>query len=62
MKNQKNKNQKKEQPPIIDGDSRPDMNVEPDPAIGPVPQRKKKKITAERAADVNRLEDFKDAL
>lgn len=61
MKTNRDKKQNDEQKPIIDGDSRPDKNVEPDRAIGTVKRRPEKKITKERAADKNSLEDFKDA-
>ena len=56
------KQKEKRETPIIDGDARPDMQVEP--------QRKKatirgktetKKFESERASDINSLEDYKDA-
>jgi hypothetical protein len=61
MNNNKSKKQKDERTPIIDGDSRPDKNIEPDRVIGTVKRKSEKKITTERAADTDTLEDFKDA-
>lgn len=60
MKKKNHKKRKEEITPIIDGDSRPDKNVEPDPAVPPVSGTREPKMTPERAADTDRLEDFKD--
>jgi hypothetical protein len=50
--------------PIRDGDSRPDQNVEGktnNRQSGSPLASQKKKMTKERGADVNSIEDFKDA-
>jgi hypothetical protein len=63
MKNKKHNNPKEsERTPIIDGDTRPDQNIEPQPLPkGEIEEQKKKKeFTPERGRDVNSLEDFKD--
>ena len=57
----KNKSKLKRETPIQDGDTRPDQNLEGNKP-GPVPSPSdRSKITKERGADVNTLEDFKDA-
>ena len=62
MKDKKNDKEKKErQTPIIDGDTRPDKNIEqpvqkPDNSL-----KDDRQFTTERERDVNSLEDFKDA-
>jgi hypothetical protein len=61
MKEDKNKKKKEPETPVPDGDTRPDQNQEPDLSIGTVAGQHKKKITKERGADTNTLEDFKDA-
>jgi hypothetical protein len=61
MKEDKNKKKEELETPISDGDTRPDQNLEPDPAKGPIAARREKTITKERGADINNLEDFKDA-
>lgn len=60
MKNKK-KNTERETP-IRDGDTRPDANIdgETKPKSSPVASGEKN-VTKERAADVNSLEDYKDA-
>jgi hypothetical protein len=59
----KNENKIKRETPIQDGDTRPDQNIDGKPAkdAGSPVASKKQKITKERGADVNSLEDFKDA-
>lgn len=58
-----NKEREKRETPIIDGDARPDMPVEPEKA----PRKKgekaasENKFETERVSDVNSLEDYKDA-
>jgi hypothetical protein len=59
--NDQNKKNKHKPTPLPDGDTRPDKNQEPDPAIGTAPIKKQQKTTAARNSDVNSLEDFKDA-
>jgi hypothetical protein len=60
MKNKKNTTER--DTPIRDGDTRPDQNVDGLKEEKPTsPVAGKNKITKERAADVNSLEDFKDA-
>ena len=49
--------------PIRDGDARPDQNIEgktSKPAGSPLASGKRK-MSKERGADVNSIEDFKDA-
>lgn len=63
MKDEKQK-RIEEQTPIMDGDTRPDKQEEAvtqERKRGPVPHKKEKKVTKERGADVDSLEDFKDA-
>jgi hypothetical protein len=55
MKNQKSK-RPKEQPPVSDGDSRPDQYPNTQKA-----NVKKNKITSGRIADSNTMEDYKDS-
>jgi hypothetical protein len=60
MKN-KNKNPD-DQTPIRDGDTRPDQNIEGKTKKPSSPlSSEKSPTTKERAADVNSLEDYKDA-
>lgn len=58
-------NDKKEEreTPIIDGDARPDQNVEglKDSKRERTKQAAEKTLTKERGADINTLEDYKDA-
>ena len=58
-----NKEKEKRETPIIDGDARPDMPI--DPENDKKKQGKKpsgeKKFETERVSDINSLEDFKDA-
>lgn len=64
MKDKKKKPIIEEQTPIMDGDSRPDKQEEAvtmERKRGPMPHKKEKKVTKERGADVDSLEDFKDA-
>jgi hypothetical protein len=61
MKENKNKKREEAQTPVPDGDTRPDQNQEPDLSIGTVAAKREKKITKERGADINNLEDFRDA-
>jgi|GEM_PF-3212905 len=51
-----------EQTPIIDGDARPDMNVEGELEEGQdsVLNENQRHITSERMRDENTLEDYKD--
>jgi hypothetical protein len=56
----------KRETPIIDGDARPDMPVDPQAdesrhAPGESADQKEKKFTSERLSDLNSLEDQKDA-
>lgn len=58
-----NKEKEKRETPIIDGDARPDMPVDPEnikKKRGTKPSGEKK-FETERVSDVNSLEDFKDA-
>jgi hypothetical protein len=58
----KNKTKTAKETPITDGDTRPDENIEGNQrkAGAPIPPSKKP-TTPERGADVNSLEDYKDA-
>ena len=58
MKNDKSKQEKKS--PIHDGDTRPDKNIEKT-SPGTRSGKKQKKFTKERSADINSIEDYKDA-
>lgn len=56
------KTKEKRETPIIDGDARPDMPI--DPANDGKKQKKapsENKFESERVSDINSLEDFKDA-
>ena len=60
------KEKEKLETPIIDGDARPDMPVEPNVEKDQTPPsgsagKKEKKFTPERLSDLNSLEDYKDA-
>lgn len=59
------KDQEQRETPIIDGDARPDQFIEPDAQpkadVNARTRADKNITTKERAADVNSLEDFKDA-
>lgn len=65
MKNEKHKKKDvKERAPIMDGDTRPDKQEEAvtqERKSAPVPHKKDRKFTEPRGADVDSLEDFKDA-
>jgi hypothetical protein len=53
---------KKNQTPIIDGDARPDINLDPEEEDKKKRERPtEKKFESERHGDVNSLEDYKDA-
>lgn len=60
MKNEKDQNTDSNTP-IRDGDTRPDQNIEGKTKRGNVAPVASGKTTKERAADVNSLEDYKDA-
>jgi hypothetical protein len=58
------KEREKRETPIIDGDARPDMPIDPEKESREKPTDKKKgdtKFETERVSDVNSLEDYKDA-
>lgn len=58
-----NKEREKRETPIIDGDARPDMPIDPE-NIKKKRNKKpsgEKKFETERVSDINSLEDFKDA-
>jgi hypothetical protein len=59
----KDKNKIKRETPIRDGDTRPDQNMygESRKNAGSPLASGKKKLTKERGADMNTLEDFKDS-
>lgn len=59
----KNKTNEERQTPIIDGDARPDQNIDglTDKKSKSKNQPAKKPFTKERGADINTLEDYKDA-
>jgi hypothetical protein len=59
----KDKNKIKRETPIQDGDTRPDQNLhgESRKKAGSPLGSEKKKLTKERGADMNTLEDYKDA-
>lgn len=65
MKNEKHKKKDvQERIPIMDGDTRPDKQEEAvtqERKPAPVPHKKDRKFTEQRGADVDSLEDFKDA-
>jgi hypothetical protein len=49
-------------PPIIDGDARPDIPLDPEKkANHPEGKKGNDKFTKERMSDINSLEDYKDA-
>lgn len=58
MKSQKEKLEEKKQANVPDGDSRPDHQED---AQATRKEEGKKKLSPERRADVNKLEDFRDA-
>jgi hypothetical protein len=62
MKNKENKKtEAQKQTPIIDGDTRPDKQETVIDKKVSANTKKEKKFTKERGADINTLEDFKDA-
>ena len=59
-----NKEKEKRETPIIDGDARPDMPIDPEKDAKEKSTGKKKgegKFETERVSDVNSLEDYKDS-
>ena len=57
---------KKRETPIIDGDARPDMPLDPDEEIKKDQEKNDKqpsgkKFESERSSDINTLEDHRDA-
>ena len=58
---QKNRREKETMPPIIDGDTRPDMPIDTDEIKAEQANKSKDEVTQNRARDVNSLEDYKDA-
>jgi hypothetical protein len=54
------KSKEKRETPIIDGDARPDMPIDPK-NDGKKERRPEKKFESERLSDLNSLEDYKDA-
>lgn len=64
MKNKEDKEvREKRETPIIDGDARPDEQERAARAEKYLSEKEKtgKKLTEERSADINSLEDYKDA-
>lgn len=58
----KDKDKEQRETPIRDGDTRPDQNIEGKVKKNSSPMATDPgKVSKERAADVNSLEDFKDA-
>lgn len=59
----KKQKEEKAETPIIDGDARPDMPVDPESKKEKNKQgsAEKEKFTTERMSDMNSLEDYKDA-
>jgi hypothetical protein len=55
------KEKEKRQTPIVDGDARPDMPLNPDETKAGTSENGKKKFEKERVSDTNSLEDYKDA-
>lgn len=53
----------KRETPVLDGDTRPDQNADGKPTkdVGSSFSSEKKTVSPERGADVNSLEDYKDA-
>lgn len=58
----KNKKAEEAQTPIIDGDARPDKNIEPDPSKErqKIKNKDNQRFTSERASDTSSLENYKD--
>lgn len=58
----KDKKTEEDQTPIIDGDTRPDKNITPDPSIERQKTKNKdnQRFTSERASDTSSLENYKD--
>ena len=59
-----NKEKEKRETPIIDGDARPDMPLNPEKDKKKDVEKRKTdddKFATERISDVNSLEDYKDA-
>ncbi|MBT1702399.1 hypothetical protein [Chryseosolibacter indicus] len=59
MENEKKKTQE-ELTPIIDGDARPDIDLEAKGADDKESKDQDKKFTSNRASDVNKIENYKD--
>lgn len=60
MNKEKKEKKTKRDTPIVDGDARPDMPLNPD-TKGDKDDRRSKKFEEERRSDINTLEDYKDA-
>lgn len=60
MSRKEKQKKSKRSTPIVDGDARPDMPLNPDTQDETDNQRSKK-FEEERMSDVNTLEDYKDA-
>jgi hypothetical protein len=64
MKNKKKQPANNDRTPIIDGDTRPDKNIEPaidTESENRTPDKNTEKVTSNRQGDINSLEDYKDA-
>lgn len=65
MTNHDREERERKATPIIDGDARPDIDLDPDTGKRPKDDAhskpKEKKFESERHGDVNSLEDYKDA-
>lgn len=60
----KQQEKEKRETPVTDGDTRPDMPVDPQDKKATKPGEaadQKKKFESERSSDLNSLEDYKDA-
>jgi hypothetical protein len=56
------KKKEKRETPIIDGDARPDLPIDPANEVKKEKKgRQERKFESERLSDLNSLEDFKDA-
>jgi hypothetical protein len=60
MRNEKKKTLKEDQAPVMDGDTRPDMQSDGSQKLNQRREKKGKDFSSNRAADVNSLEDYKD--
>ena len=66
METRDNEQEKKQPTPIVDGDARPDLNIQGDEKTSrhdhpATPRDKKKGATTKNRNDKNSLEDYKDA-